>query len=79
MNPEICIFEPRDYHKLLPLVWFRPVFELRCGIVTLRDKIETAYDPLRVSVHCRSYLAQVLKEHNIVLVGRSPSHTLTQA
>ena len=39
-----------------------PVFELRCGIVTLRDKVEAAYDTLRVSVHCRSYLAQVLKE-----------------
>lgn len=37
---KIVIFEDRKYDDLLPLVYFRPPWELRCGILTLSEKIE---------------------------------------
>lgn len=34
------LFEDHNYSNLLPLVYFRPVWELRCGAQTLQEKIE---------------------------------------
>ena len=35
----ITLFEDSSYKNLLPLVYFRPVWELRCGVTTLAEKI----------------------------------------
>jgi len=35
----IVLFEDSHYSNLLPLVYFRPVWELRCGALTLEEKI----------------------------------------
>jgi UDP-N-acetylglucosamine diphosphorylase/glucosamine-1-phosphate N-acetyltransferase len=35
----IVLFEDSDSSNLLPLVYFRPVWELRCGALTLEEKI----------------------------------------
>lgn len=36
----IVIFEDSQYQNLLPLVYFRPVWELRCGALTLEEKLK---------------------------------------
>jgi UDP-N-acetylglucosamine diphosphorylase/glucosamine-1-phosphate N-acetyltransferase len=57
----ICIFEDEKYRKLLPLVYFRPVYELRCGINLLKDKIIRSFSNPNVILHARGYLTDVLK------------------
>lgn len=57
----ICIFEDEKYRKLLPLVYFRPVYELRCGITLLKDKIIRAFSNPTVILHARDYLTDVLR------------------
>ncbi len=64
MAHTICIFEDPQYVKLLPLVYTRPVYELRCGILTLRDKMQRAYPKAGTALLCRPYLAEVLKQQH---------------
>jgi UDP-N-acetylglucosamine diphosphorylase/glucosamine-1-phosphate N-acetyltransferase len=45
-------------------VYVRPVYELRCGITTLRQKVERAYPGVPVTLHCRTYLAELVREQN---------------
>jgi len=58
----ICIFEDEGYKDLLPLVYARPVFELRCGMTSLRDKLERLYARTKSVLLCRDYLIPTLKE-----------------
>lgn len=58
----LCIFEDNFYRRLLPLVYLRPVYDLRCGILTLREKILRGYPKNAITLHCRPYLAEVLQE-----------------
>jgi UDP-N-acetylglucosamine diphosphorylase / glucose-1-phosphate thymidylyltransferase / UDP-N-acetylgalactosamine diphosphorylase / glucosamine-1-phosphate N-acetyltransferase / galactosamine-1-phosphate N-acetyltransferase len=60
----LCIFEDDRVEQLLPLVYFRPVYDLRCGITTLREKIVRAYPRAVPVLHCRGYLAETLQEHS---------------
>ncbi len=64
MVDSLCIFEGLYYTCLLPLVYFRPQYDLRCGILTLREKIIRQFPDIPVSLHCRSYLHDVLKQQN---------------
>ena len=64
MADTICIFEDPMYTRLLPLVYTRPVYDLRCGIFTLREKIERAYPKAKVALLCRPYLADVVKQQS---------------
>jgi UDP-N-acetylglucosamine diphosphorylase/glucosamine-1-phosphate N-acetyltransferase len=61
MAHQICLFEDDHVSQLLPLVFFRTVYELRCGIFTLCEKILHAYPRADVSFHCRSSLVPTLK------------------
>ncbi len=61
---KLCIFEDEGYKNLLPLAYFRPVYDLRCGINTLREKIARAYPDLPLTLLCRDYLEEVTKEAN---------------
>jgi UDP-N-acetylglucosamine diphosphorylase/glucosamine-1-phosphate N-acetyltransferase len=64
MASHICIFEDAQVGRLFPLVYLRPAYDLRCGITTLREKIVLAYPKGRVSLHCRSYLADYVRHAN---------------
>ncbi|MBX2991805.1 MAG: GlmU family protein [Bacteroidetes bacterium] len=64
MAPTICIFEDPQYVNLLPLVYTRPVYDLRCGILTLREKILRAYPKTQLALLCRPYLAEVVRRQN---------------
>ena len=58
----ICIFEDEFYKKLLPLVHFRPVYDLKCGATLLKDKITRSFPGQTFTFHARDYLKDVLKE-----------------
>ncbi|MGA7161400.1 MAG: GlmU family protein [Bacteroidota bacterium] len=61
MPTQICIFEDNYYSRFLPLVYFRPVYDLKCGIFSLREKIERHYRTVPVALQCRAYLADCLR------------------
>jgi len=58
----ICLFEDRFLGNLLPLNYFRPVFDLRCGILTLRERILGYLHPSSFSLAVRDYLADLTRE-----------------
>ncbi len=60
----LWITEGGDSRRLLPLTWLRPAYDLRCGILTLREKILRAYNPPEYALECRPYLAEYLAEGN---------------
>ena len=61
---QICIFEDNFSLRLLPLVYFRPVYKLKCGAFSLLERIELSYSRAPVTLHCRSYLADIMRERN---------------
>ena len=61
---QLCIFEGINYDRLEPLIFSRPVYDLVCGITTLRDKILRAYPGVKYSLHCRPYLTSFLRSRN---------------
>jgi len=64
MTATICIFEDSQYNKLHPISYTRPVYDLRCGITTLLEKIRRSYPRVKVVLHCRGYLSEVVKRDN---------------
>lgn len=64
MVKSICIFEDEKASQLYPLTLTRPVFDLRCGFTTLKEKILRHFPLAAVSLHCREYLQEVIREQN---------------
>ncbi len=62
----ICIFEDDFFKKLMPLVHFRPVYDLKCGITSLKEKIIQHYPKAELILHVRNYLAAVVKEKQAI-------------
>lgn len=60
--PYICVFEDRQYSKLVPLLYTRTVFELRCGLFTSLERIVKHYPDATIILFCRNYLSDVLQE-----------------
>jgi len=58
----ICIFEDEGYENLYPLSLTRAVFDLKCGQVTLRERILRNFSGVRVSYFLRDYLAPVFSQ-----------------
>lgn len=61
---QICIFEDDKIEQFNPLTFSRPVYDLVCGINTLREKIERYFPGKRTSLHCRKYLVESVKIQN---------------
>ena len=59
---QFCIFEDQQYINFLPISYFRPVYELRCGALSLREKIESVVPKGTVGLQCRSSHAEVLRQ-----------------
>jgi UDP-N-acetylglucosamine diphosphorylase/glucosamine-1-phosphate N-acetyltransferase len=60
----LCIFEDEYSSNYLPLTYFRPVFDLRCGALTFRERIQSVLQPRVVSIHARRYLRPLLAAEN---------------
>ncbi|MFW6182127.1 MAG: putative sugar nucleotidyl transferase [Spirochaetota bacterium] len=70
----ICLFEDHACEDLLPLVHLRPVWELRCGVDTLLEKLLRVYPDARVTLFCREHLRAAAEERSGLPV---PSSALT--
>lgn len=60
----LCLFEDSYARQFLPLTYFRPVYDLRCGMLSLRERITSYLAPTSVSLLTRDYLADVVREEN---------------
>lgn len=58
----ICIFEDEKYNQLYPLTYFRPVFDLICGIKRLRERIAYYFKNKNLYYLCREYLKPIVIE-----------------
>jgi UDP-N-acetylglucosamine diphosphorylase/glucosamine-1-phosphate N-acetyltransferase len=58
---KIYIFEDEGYKNFLPLTYFTPVYNLRCGCFTLKEKLEK-YFKSNSAFLVRDYLADYLRE-----------------
>ncbi|MDI6766175.1 MAG: GlmU family protein [Bacteroidota bacterium] len=59
----ICIFEDKYYKNFLPLIYFRPVYHLHCGALSLREKIECVLPRVKTIFHMRNEIAENISEH----------------
>ena len=59
---KIVLFEDAAVSHFLPLVWTRPVWDLRCGIWTLWEAVERACDQPVAALFVRDFLADVMRE-----------------
>jgi UDP-N-acetylglucosamine diphosphorylase/glucosamine-1-phosphate N-acetyltransferase len=64
VDMQLCIFEDTGIKKFEPLSLSRPVYDLACGYSTLRNKILKIFPGINYSLHCRSYLEQVVRLQN---------------
>src|ERR1041385_1591120 len=58
----VCIFEDTQFKNFLPLVYSRPVFDLRCGALSLREKIGAALPRTKFILYVRSELVDCVRE-----------------
>jgi len=58
----LCVFEDSLVRDSFPITYMRPVFEMRCGMLTLREKIEHRFSGNQIIYHVREYLQEVLVE-----------------
>jgi len=61
MKQAILIFEDEFVKNLFPLAYTRPVYDLRCGILTIKEKIERDLPDYTIILHARNYLTDVIK------------------
>jgi len=64
MYNTILIFEDEFNNNLFPLTYTRPVFDLRCGILTLQEKIEKRFPNESILLHFRDYLNGYVSRSN---------------
>src|SRR5690242_5253311 len=58
MTDTVILFEDESYRAFLPLVYSRPVFELRCGLFTGRERVAALLGRPPAGL-CRGHLAGV--------------------
>lgn len=61
----LVVFEDYGFSRLLPLVYWRAVFELRCGCQSLLERICGVQDQDRLGLLVREVLAEVTRERQI--------------
>ncbi len=71
--PIVVVYEDAGYVNLLPLVYWRPVFDLRVGFDTLLDKIRWDWPQATVHLFVRDYLADVTAEAFDLPVNAPPA------
>jgi len=60
----ICIFEDQQYLNFEPLIYSRPVYDLVCGMTTLKEKIFRSFPKEKTVLKCRNYLEPFVKAEN---------------
>ena len=60
----ICIFEDEHHLNFEPLIYSRPVFDLICGMNTLKEKVILAFPKEKIVLKCRNHLEPFVKAEN---------------
>ncbi len=60
----ICIFEDEAFGNFLPLVYTRPVYDLKCGVMSLKERIHKSFPKAEIVLQCRGYLANYVSFRN---------------
>lgn len=60
---KVCIFEDKTFTNFYPLSLTRPVFELKCGYFTLRERIQNHLEVDKICYFMRDYLAFSFEKH----------------
>jgi UDP-N-acetylglucosamine diphosphorylase/glucosamine-1-phosphate N-acetyltransferase len=60
----ICIFEDSQADNFYPLSLSRPVYDLLCGMKTIREKILSNYPGAGCTLFCRKYLEDTVRQNN---------------
>lgn len=61
---QICIYEDEKYGNFFPLTYSRPVYELVCGINSLKEKITAEFPDANISLLSRKYLEDIVQLNN---------------
>jgi hypothetical protein len=69
----LCVFEDDSYQNFLPLVYNRPVYELRCGIYSFLERIVLQYPDTEINLFCREYLKNFVAENYTHSVNKTMS------
>ena len=69
----IVLFEDGGFVNLLPLAYWRAVFELRCGCGSLLDHVRARYPNVGISLFVRGELRDVVAERARLPVNAPPS------
>ncbi|MCH6560056.1 GlmU family protein [candidate division KSB1 bacterium] len=76
MYESICIFEDNRFRQLYPLTLTRPVFDLCCGIFSLKEKLLRRFPHKSVYLLCRKYLGEIVKnQHLDVAINELPDES----
>lgn len=59
---KIVMFEQADFDLLYPLTYLRPVFDLRCGALTLRQKVQEKFPDCELHLEVRDALVEVARD-----------------
>lgn len=62
MKYPICLFEDDKYRNFLPLTYFKPIYDLRCGVLTLSEKANKYFGNENKILHTREYLENYLRD-----------------
>lgn len=60
----VVLFEDNGWEKLQPLSLTRPLWELRCGVNTIEEKIRRIFPDAEYGYICRDYLIPLVQEQN---------------
>jgi len=66
---KLIVFEDALFENFYPLTYMRPVFDLRCGRTTLREKIERAAGTAAGALFVRDWMAAVTAARNDAAVN----------
>lgn len=64
MKTALCIFEDELFTNFFPLTYFRPVYDLRYGAMTLAERISRLFPGPPLILEARKYLEDFLKEEH---------------
>jgi UDP-N-acetylglucosamine diphosphorylase/glucosamine-1-phosphate N-acetyltransferase len=58
------LFEDEKWNLLRPLSYTRPVYDIRCGILTPKERVKIHFPEIPISLHTRNYLEDIVREEN---------------
>jgi len=64
MPSMICIFEDELIGNFLPLVYTRPVYDLKCGVMSFKERIHQSFPRAGIVLQCRDYLVDYVSLRN---------------